>query len=334
MSAIDFILKYVTTWIMMTIAVMVLLAISEAAHSFLLVRFAKGGAPGVHPVKLIALSAASKTRLPACASKKISLLMPVFAIAALFPVCASISLFTFSPLLPDGDVLQILHFMIFSEVCAITALYSLGTKQALHSAAKLAGESAKLVCALATAFLAFAVYFTSLGVQGNVFGLDVYSLSLQLRSMRILGHVASAIFIFLVLSHSSYWEERGDGDFFSELPTSEYDGPQRAMLLIWTSFKAFLTAMLVTHIFFPWFLFRDVDGVQAGTFWLQALGFVLFWLTAIAVRAFGVTFCRKLRARLEKKTSPSGAVLLQLMLAGVAMGILYYESYIMALVAY
>lgn len=334
MPAINLILGYVTSWIMMTIAVIVLLVISEAAHSFLLVRFTKSGAPGAHPIKLIISSAASPTLLPACAYRPVALIMPVLAIAALFPVCASISLFTFSHLIPGGDVLQILYFMILSEVCAITALYALGTKQAFHSATKLSRESAKLFCALTAAFVSFAVYFTSLGVQGNIFGLDVFSLSLQLKSMRILGHVSSVVFVFLALSYSSYWEELGAGDFFSELPASEYNGPQRAMLLIWTSFKAFLTAMLVTHIFFPWFLFRDADGSQAGTFWLQALGFVLFWLTAIAVRAFGVMFCRKLRTMLEKKMSASGAAFLLLMLAGAAMGILYYESYIMSLVAY
>lgn len=334
MPAINFILGYLTSWIIMTIAAIVLLVISEATHSFLLSRFAKSGAQGAHPIKLIISSAASPTLLPACAYKYASLIMPVLAIAALFPVCASISLFTFSDLIPGGDVLQILHFMILSEVCAVTALYALGTKQAFHSATKLARESSKLFCALAAAFVSFAVYFTALGVQGNIFGLDIFSLSLQLKSMRILGHVSSAIFVFLALSYSSYWEEQGDGDFFSGLPASEYNGPQRAMLLIWTSFKAFLTAMLVTHIFFPWFLFKDADGVQAGTFWLQALGFGLFWLTAIAVRAFGVTFCRKLRTMLEKKTSASGAAFLMLMLACVAMGILYYESYITSLEAF
>lgn len=318
----------------MAIAVTALLAISEAAHSFLLMRFSKNGASQEPPSKLIIQAVSSPIRLPGCASRSISLMMPLFAIASLFPVFASISLFTFSPLIPGGDILQILHFMLLSEVCALTALYALGTKHAFYSAGKQAAESIKLSCILAAAFSSLAVFFTSLGVHANSFGLNVFTLSLQLKSMGIFGLMSLVVLVFLALSHSSYWEGHGGGGGFSELPVSEYNGPQRAMLQMWTSFKAFLIAMLVTHIFFPWYLFSDSDSSQAGTFWLQALGFILFWLTAIAARVFGVMLCRKARSMLEKKMSPAGAGLFMLLLATMAVGIIYYEAHTISLEAY
>lgn len=330
----NFILGYILTWILMTVVVTVLLAISEAVNGFILMRLSKNGSSGEHPVKLIIWEALSPIQLPSCASRPISLIMPVFAIAALFPVFASISLFTFSPMILSGDVLQILSFVLLSEVCAVTALYALGTKQAFHSAGKLAAESAKLICLLVAAFASLAVFFTALGVHGNSFGLNVFTLSLQLRSIGMLGHVSLAVFVFLALSHSPYWGEQGVGDFFSELSFREYNGPQRAMLQIWTSFKAFLSAMLVTHIFFPGYLFWDSDGSQVGTFWLQVLGFFLFWLTAISVRVFGVMLCRKGRSMLEKKMSPAGAGLFMLLLATAAVGIIYFAAHIIAMEAY
>lgn len=334
MSAANFTPGYILTWMLMTIAVIVLLAISEIFHSFLLVCLTKGGASGEPPVKQIVSSALSPMRLPACATRSISLIMPVLAISALFPVFASISLFTFSPLVLSGDVLQIFHFMLLSEICAITALYALGTKQAFYSAGKLAAESVKLLCILTAAFASLAVFFTSLGVYGNSFGLNVFRLSLQLKSIGILGHISLAVFVFLALSHSPYRENQDAGDFFCELSLSEYNGLQRAMLQIWTSLKGFLSAILVTHIFFPWYYFMDSDGSQAGTFWLQVLGFLLFWLSAVAARLFGVMFCRKGRSMLEKKMSPAGAGLFMLLLAAVAAGIIYFEAHIAALEVY
>lgn len=335
MNIVLFIFRYIATWILLTIAVIVLLAISESASSFLLMRFnLKNSVLRVNPVKLLISTASSPILLPAGSSRWVSLIMPVFAIAALSPVCASVSLFSLSPLATGGDILQILHFMILSVVCSAAALCALGTKQAFRSAARLAGESAKLICALMAAFASFAVYFIALGVQGNSFGMNAFTLSLHMRSLGILGYMSLAVFIFLALSHSSYWEESCEEDFFSELSVREYNGLPRAMLQIWMSFKVFLIAVLVSHIFFPWFLFRDADTPHKGTFWLQALGFVLFWLTAIAIRAFGVTLCRKARSMLEQKMSPHGAALFMLLLACAAIGIIYYEAHISALEAY
>lgn len=331
-----FLLKYMTTWVSMTAAVVVLLMLSEAAYGFLLMRFTgRDCAEIVHPLRSIAVSVVSPVLLPACACKPIAIIMPMLAVAALFPVCSSLPFFTFSPLIDNGaDMLQIIHFTILSEVFAVIAIYSLGTEYAFRSATRQFSEFIKLLVVLVAAFSSFAVYFAALGVQGNPFSLDVYTLSLQFKSLGWLGRAAAAVFVFLAFWYSPRCEESETGDVLTGLPLGEYSGIQRAILQIWAAFKAFIIATLVTHIFFPWFLFKESEKLVAGSYTAQAVTFTAFALTVILVRVFGVMICRNIRSLVEKKLPAQVVTLLIMLLIGIAMGVIYHEAYLTALEAY
>lgn len=336
MYEVMFLLKYITNWITMAAAVIFLLALSEAVYGSLLVNWTGGGRALLsHPIRSAAASIASPLVLPDRASEYIALWAPVLAIAALFPACSSISFFTFSPLIDNGgDILQILHFVILSEFFALTAIYALGTEYAFRCAGRLAGEFVKLLVTLTASFASFALYFSALGAQGGLFSLNIYSLSLHLKSLNIPGYFAVAAFVFLSLSHSAHCEECAAGDIFTELPQSEYNGPPRALLQVWAAFKAFLTATLITHILFPWFVFKESDLFAMNSFLTELFPFTLFWVTVIIVRTFGVMLCHSVRRFIEKKLGVALAAVFMLILLAAAMGIIYHEAYLIALEAY
>lgn len=331
-----FLLKYIATWITMIVSLIVLLGASELAYGFLLSGLAGRRNTGIiDQIRSAATSLMiSPVLLPDCASRHVVLAMPVLAVAGLFPVCSSISFFTFSNLIDNGgDILQIIHFVILSQTFALAAIYAIGTEYASHSASRLAGEFIKLLAVLTAAFASFAIYFTALGVQGNPFSLDVYSLSLHLKSLNVPGYIAIVIFVFLALYYSSGREEYDSGDIFSEIPLREFNGFPRGMLQIWAAFKAFLTVTLITHIFFPWFLFKEAENGNES-FWTHVLAFALFWLTVIVVRVFGAMFSRNVRSYLEKKIPGMALSLFFIALTAVAVGIIYYEAYLVSLEAY
>lgn len=328
-------LKYITTWITMAITIIILLSISEIAYGYLLSRFTKGTEAGiVNPVRSIFSLLLTRILLPSCASKRFALIMPILAIAALLPVCSSISFFTFSPLIDNGgDILQILHFTILSEVFAMIAVYAIGTEYSSRSAGRMVAEFSKLIVVLVAAFASFALYFTALGAHSNPFSLDAFLTSLHLKTLRFSGHAAIAIFVFLALCYSSYCEECESSEILKELPLREYSGLPRALLQIWAAFKAFLIATLITHIFFPWFLFYESES-GAFAFWMRLLAFILFWLTVIIVRTFGVMLCHNVRIYLERKLPRAITMLFLFLLIGVAVGIIYYEAYLAAMEAF
>lgn len=324
-----FLFKYLVGWLLLCAAAVILLTASEAAHSFLSSFFFGTGGKSVSSVKLIAASAASPIFMPSEASKFAALIGPVLALAAILPVCISICFFNFLPNVNEGgDILQTIHFMVLSGVCVTTAIYALGAGYAPRCAVRVAGEFIKLALILAAAFISFGMLFVSLGTEGNIFHLDVFMLSLQLRSLSVFGYAAIAIFVFLALSRLAYWDVREPDSFLSELPLSEYNGSQRAMIQIWTAIIAFLTAVLVTHLFFPWFfLFQDAEVTTLGSFWGGVLGFALFWPTVILVRTFGVIICRKVWGGIEKRMPATASLFLMLLLLAAAMGMIYYEAY-------
>lgn len=325
-------LKYITTWVTMVTTIIVLLSMSEVAYEYLLTRLAGREADGfANSVKSVFSLLMSPIRLPDCASPRVAIIMPVLAIAAFLPVCSSISFITFSPLLDNGgDILQIIHFTILSEVFAMTAVYALGTERASHTASRMTAEFAKLAVILTAAFASFALYFTALGIQGNPFSLDVFSPLMHWRSLDLAGRVSVAVFVFLALCHTSHRDESESGEIFSELPLREYCGLPRALLQIWAALKSFLIATLITHIFFPWFYFSESE-TGADTFWAQLFGFMLFWLTVIITRTFGVMLCRNTRMYLEKKLPQPAVLLVFLLLLCTAVGIIYYEAYVTTL---
>lgn len=323
-----FLFKYLAGWALLSAAAVLLLAASETAHSFLLAFFPGSCGRSASSVKLIAASAASPIFIPSGASKFAALIGPVLALAALLPACVNICFLNFLPNAnEDGDILQILHFMVLSGVCATTAVYALGAGYASRCAVRITGEFMKLAVILAAAFISFAMLFVSLGAEGNIFSLNVFILSSQLRTLSIFGYAAIAIFVFLALSRLSYWEVSEPDAFLRELPLNEYNGPQRAMVQVWMALNAFLTAVLVTHIFFPWFLFREAEVTSLSPFWSEVLGFALFWPTAILVRTFGVMVCRSVWRNIEKRMPAAASVLLTLLLMAAAMGMIYYEAY-------
>lgn len=323
-----FLFRYLVGWIIMTAAVAIVLAVSEAAHGFFSALLIRADGRSIPSVKLIAAAAMSPVTLPTGASSFVALIAPVLALAAILPVCVSVVFLNFLPMAGGGgDILQILHFMILSGVCATTAIYALGTEYAARGAARIAGEFIKLTIILTAAFVSFAMLFVSLGVEGNNFHLNVFMLSLQLRSSGIFGYAAIVIFVFLALSHLSYLEAGDSGVFFNELPLNEYNGLQRAMMQIWMSLNAFLTAMLVTHIFFPWTIFREMESTFLNPLWIKMLGFAFFWLTAVLVRTLGVMICRRIRTYIEKRMRAAAVASLTLLLIVSAMGMIYYETY-------
>lgn len=321
--------EYLVAWAAMTAVIVTLLTMSEVLYGFFL--FLAGGSGGnTHPFTSIAASASAPIVLSENASRRSALLLPILALAALFPACASISFLTFSPLIDNGgDLLQILLFVVLSEVFAAAAICAQGTKRAQRCASRLFCESVRLMIVMMAAFSSLAIYFSSLGAQGNLYSLTTYYGSLHLKYLDVRVLAAIAVLVVLALSHMSVSDEGGSDGVFSEMPPTEYDGIQRAMLQIWIAFKSFLAAMLITQIFFPWFLIGDSSFLSAQ---IQAL--ILFWLAVIATRTFGVMACRKARSFLEAQTSPAFVALMMLCMTCAAVSVIYYEAYKAAADAY
>jgi len=238
------------------------------------------------------------------------------------------SVLTFSTLIDNGgDVLQILFFMILSEIFVVAAVCAQGTERAFRSAFRLFCEFIRLIFVLVAAFTSLAVYFSALGVQSNPYGLSTYSGLKNLQLISMPGLAAVAVFICLALCHMSASEESRTGDVFAGLPKSEYNGIPRALLQIWLTGMSFLESVLITQLFFPWFVISEAAFIQAYPFLARILTLALFWLTVIIIRTFGIRICGRTRTFLEAKSSPAAVAFLMLLLACAAMGIIWYEAY-------
>ncbi|MFR5880263.1 MAG: hypothetical protein ACLUEQ_05365 [Cloacibacillus evryensis] len=123
------IFKYFNAWLLMGFALVTAIATEKfyllSISIMLRKRRLEDGAPAVRGLRAIFRL---EIGLPESASVNIALYAPALAVASLMTVCASLPYCTFIPIIDNGsDIIQLVQFMLLSEIFALISLYALGS---------------------------------------------------------------------------------------------------------------------------------------------------------------------------------------------------------------
>lgn len=321
--------KYFSSWLLMLMTLFIAL-FAESIHVYL-----SGKSMGKHgyiasllPVREIYHSMFSRIVLPETACFTLSVYCPGLAFAALIPICASIPFFSFVSILDNGgDMMQILQFAMLSETFALVSVFSLGTSGADRTAHRMVKELIRLMLPLMACFSSIAYYLAIIGVDGDTFSLNAFTLSLHLVPSAPYALAGMSLFVFVIFSQIPHSNSGFGCSVFERGELPEYRGCPRGILQLWSVFRAFLVVALVTHIFFPWSFFKGLNAGFSISWWAQTINFFAFWAAVIFVRVFGVTLSWKAMDALEKllpcEVQP---IYLRLVLILTAMAMIMYEG--------
>ncbi|MDL2297891.1 hypothetical protein LJC40_01910 [Synergistaceae bacterium OttesenSCG-928-D05] len=336
-SSIAVFFKYFFAWTAMSGVLIALLFMAEGAYGFVADRIYERSNRGESSTGIKTLLQAFRMPIlvPDTAARQPAVYFPALAIAALLPIPACIPFFNFIPLMVNsGDLLQIVQFALMSETFALLSIFSLGTNQSRKAGMELFFESVGLLLAFAACFISISFYLTANGIIGDTFSLNLIASSLHIKSLGLYGKAAIGLFIFLVFAQAPYCATCSTASSFYELRMPGYDGPQRAMLQIWASLRVFVVIALVTHIFFPWTLLKEVESTVGVEWWMQTFHFALFWLAVVIVRVVVVPVCRKIFDLLGARVPLRLSFGLTLFLIFAAMVLMYFETYFSSMEAF
>ena len=291
-----------SSWVLMTIILLVAL-LAESAHTYFSSKSLsrRGMVMSLLPLRDIFRSMTIPISLPETSEIRVSIYLPAFALAALFPISASIPFFSFVPIMDNGgDLIQVLQFATLSETLAILSIFSLGTPAAEITANRMIKELVRLLIPMMAAFVSIAFYYSANGVSGDSFSLNVFTMALHMNFAAPFSLAGTLIFIFVIFSQIPHSNAGFGCSLLENCELPDYNGAPRSMLQLWSIFRAFLVVALVTHMFYPWVYFKGLNAGFSISWWAQSLNFAAFWATVLIIRVFGVTLCWKMMDMLEK----------------------------------
>lgn len=291
-----------SSWILMIVTLVVAL-LAESAHTYFSSKSLsrRGMMISLLPLRDIFKSMTITISLPETSVIRMSVYLPALALAALFPISASIPFFSFVPIMDNGgDLLQILQFAALSETLAILSIFSLGTPAAEITVNRMINELVKLMVPLMSAFVSIAFYYSANGVVGDPFSLNVFTTALHMNFAAPFSLAGTLIFIFVIFSQIPHSNAGFGCSLLENCELPDFNGAPRSMLQLWSIFRAFLVVALVTHMFYPWVYFKGLNAGFSISWWAQSVNFAAFWTTVLLIRVFGVTLCWKVMDILEK----------------------------------
>lgn len=244
----------------------------------------------MNPINFIKVQYNNKVVLPDSAVVLVVLLGPVFAFAALLPICSAIPYFSFIPIMHNSsDLLQISQFFILSDTLAIVSVYALGTKNSEAVAKNMSIKSLYLILSLLAFFTVVATYTEFYGSVTDVFRLNTFMNFSTVNTLSTVIYVTMFVFAFLILAQLPHENFKTAKYFLNNELLTEYQGAPRLIMSLWSLFRSFIIAALIVVIISP------LPNVPAtfqpwGISWIsQFINFLFFWIALIFTRIFVVS---------------------------------------------
>lgn len=269
--------------------------------------------------------------LPETAAVNIALYGPSLAIASLMTVCASLPFCTFIPIIDNGsDLIQLVQFLLLSEVFALISLYALGTGTGNEVARSEMRNMLRLLVPLVACYASLASFFTKNGLDSDPFSLNSFSMTGHFASMSAWGICGVLLLVFVILSQIPHRSVTAGSALFIHGESPEFEGAPRGMLQIWSVFRAFIVISIVTYILFPADMIATLSEGLGISWRGQALNFVIFWLAVVASRLVLVPACWLIVQAAESRIPKPFRGSLIPILTVAAMMLLWYEGILLS----
>ncbi|MGI6442259.1 MAG: hypothetical protein GXZ13_04325 [Synergistaceae bacterium] len=242
----------------------------------------------------------SKVVLPETASVAIVISAPVLALSALMPICTTIPYFSFIPYIQKNtDLLQIVQFLLFSEVFATLAIYALGTKVSRLIAKEMIKEFAYSCFFIIAFFTLIAVYIDKTSSITDTFKLSSLAVSGLLSTKNFLVYAVllfiSAI-IFALLPH----ETRKNSKYLTNNNVLvEFQGAPRVIISLWSLLRSFLIISIILVTLLP-FINIPSNSQNINIPWfIKTINFFVYFITIILTRSFVIPIFWEIRDKLK-----------------------------------
>ncbi len=327
------IFQYLNAWLLMAFVVAAAVASEKVYFAALFSLRRRMGHDAPAPARFAQWFRTPVT-LPGRARPGAALYFPALAFGALLTVCACLPVCTYIPVIDNGaDIVQVVHFMLISEVFVLISLYAAGTSEALE----IAGGEMRAMIRFMMPFMALcasvADYLIKNGLDSDPFSFNSFSLFGQMRSMSWLGLSGIALLAAAVLSQLPQRSADSGTLFFSACDMKDYDGAPRGILQIWSVLRSFIVIAVVVYIVFPGDIIGTFGDFAAIAWSGQAASFIFFWTVVGVARVCVAPLCRLAMGSVEKCLPFSARLFAMYALTVAGMLLLWYEGVLLSMEA-
>ena len=298
LNLIILLLKYFFGWLFICSAIALALA-SESLASYVF-KIVFGGQKGGLAYPTGRLRSFYYERGLYCSFARVLIYAPALALAALLPVCAAVPFFSFFPILNNGaDTLQIIQFMLLSDVVVFAVFYAVATEESFAAAKKQILNTTRLILPMLIYFVSLVAYGEALGNRSDIFSINSLS-GLTMSADSSLFFAASFLFVFAILSGIPHLNESYAVTLLENGEVRGLFGLSRFILEVWAIFRAFIVIAIMVNILFPSAFLNHYLHIS-GQLWLHQFAlFLCFWSITVFTRVFIVPLCWKLSDRMAK----------------------------------
>ena len=240
--------------------------------------------------------------LPAGAHAKACFTCSIVAFASLFLVASALPFSSFVPLSVNrGDLLQVVYFLIFSELLLLATFVALRSEKAI---ALMLDELAKFFRFLATytAFIfAFASYLTTNSVELDPFNANFLLVFPTVSTMSFRGVASILLFTILIILAIPTNHQTGSYSILPESEMPEFAGVSRFLVHLASIFRSVLLVLMLCYSLVPYESIFDNIAFFDTTLHGQFFFYVFFMLFAFVTGVFIVPCVKAAYGRIMRR---------------------------------
>lgn len=217
--------------------------------------------------------------LPRGAHAKACFFLSILSFASLFLVASALPFSSFIPLTVNrGDLLQIVYFLIFSELLILATFFALRNEQAISLALDELAKFFRFI-AVYIAFLSFyASYLTTNSVELDPFNANLLLIFPTITSMSFRGVISIWLFIVLIILAIPTNHQTGSYSILSDVEMPEFAGVSRLIVHLMSVFRSVLFVFMLCYSLVPYESIYENFAIFDTTLWGQFLFYICFML--------------------------------------------------------
>ncbi len=217
--------------------------------------------------------------LPSGAHAKACFFLSILSFASLFLVASALPFSSFIPLSVNrGDLLQVVYFLIFSELLILATFLALRKEQAITLALDELAKFFRFIAVYSAFLFSFASYLTTNTVELDPFNANLLLIFPTITDMSFRGVFSILLFIILIILAIPTNHSTRSYSILSDVEMPEFAGVARLIVHIASIFRSVLLVFMLCYSLVPYESIYEKIAVFDTTLLGQFLFYICFML--------------------------------------------------------
>ncbi|MDO4218803.1 MAG: hypothetical protein Q4C78_02310 [Synergistaceae bacterium] len=217
--------------------------------------------------------------LPNGANAKACFSLSILSFASLFIVTSALPFSSFVPLSVNrGDLLQIVYFLLFSELLLLSTFLALRSEQAISLALDELAKFFRFIAVYVAFLFFFASYLTTNSVELDPFNANLLLIFPTITDMSFRGVISILLFIVLIILAIPTNHETRSYSIISDVEMPEFAGVSRLLVHFISIFRSVLFVFMLCYSLVPYESLYGRFAVFDTTLMGQFIFYICFML--------------------------------------------------------